>query len=228
MGKISKRGNLGRDPSTDHILPPLTAFFFFFPLCFIFFLSLSHSLSSSSSSSSLFSLLSFLRMLKIQVSTPSPEASLQPSPSLADLSRNASVLSSSSSSSSISDLTQTPVLPRPRPLRTFSSPRTSNVRSRSPQSPTTPRGSRPPAYLARELGLTGSDDEDKVLELKPPPQSRAQSKSRNSSVNGRISADDFEFGRVLGEGSYSTVSAGSSHFRTANADERLPRKNRLC
>ncbi|KAH9938913.1 kinase-like protein [Amylocystis lapponica] len=140
-------------------------------------------------------------MLKIQVSSPSAESSLQTTPTLADLSRNASVISSSSSSSSTSDLTlQTPS--RPRPLRTFSSPRT-NVRSRSPQSPTTPRTSKPPAYLARELGFA-KDEDDRHTELKPPA-SRAQSKSRNSSVNGRISADDFEFGRILGEGSYSTV-----------------------
>ncbi|CCL99842.1 uncharacterized protein FIBRA_01866 [Fibroporia radiculosa] len=142
-------------------------------------------------------------MLKLQVSAPSPEASAATTPTLADLSRNASVISSSSSSSSTSDLTvQTPV--RPRPLRTFSSPRTA-VRSRSPQSPTTPRGSRPPAYLARELGLAESAD-DEPSELRPPT-SRAQSKSRNSSVNGRIgiTADDFEFVRTLGEGSYSTV-----------------------
>ncbi|KAI0958424.1 hypothetical protein AcV7_004251 [Taiwanofungus camphoratus] len=141
-------------------------------------------------------------MLKIQVSSPSPDSSNQTTPTLADLSRNASVISSSSSSSSTSDLTlQTPA--RPRPLRTFSSPRT-NVRSRSPQSPTTPRGSRPPPYLARELGLA-SDEEDGSSELRPPPGSRAQSKSRNSSVNGRGGAEDFEYKRELGEGSYSYV-----------------------
>ena len=136
-------------------------------------------------------------MLKIQVSSPDNP---QHVPSLADLSRNASVISSSSSSSSISDLTvQTPV--RPRPARTFSSPR---IRSKSPQSPSTPRGSKPPAYLARELGIAEDSAEDKPTELKPPA-SRAPSRSRNSSVNGRISASDFEFGRVLGEGSYSEV-----------------------
>ncbi|KAL6308099.1 kinase-like domain-containing protein [Sparassis latifolia] len=137
------------------------------------------------------------RMLKVQLSSPSPDGPLQTTPSLADLSRNASVISSSSSSSSTSDLTlQSPE--RPRPLRTFSSPR-----SRSPQSPSTPRGSRPPAYLARELGLAEHND-DRPAELRPPA-SRAPSKSRSSSVNGRNAADDYEFGRVLGEGSYSTV-----------------------
>ncbi|KZT65974.1 kinase-like protein [Daedalea quercina L-15889] len=145
-------------------------------------------------------------MLKIEVSSPSPESSsLQTTPTLADLSRNASVISSSSSSSSTSDLTlQTPV--RPRPMRTFSSPRTGmRSRTRSPQSPSTPRSSRPPAYLARELGLADERD-DGPSELRPP-SSRNPSQSRNSSVNGRVAttADDFEFGRVLGEGSYSTV-----------------------
>ncbi|KAI0365672.1 kinase-like protein [Pilatotrama ljubarskyi] len=141
-------------------------------------------------------------MLKLQVSSPSPDTTHPATPTLAELSRNASVISSSSSSSSTPDLRiQTPV--RPRPLRNFSAPRT-NLRSRSPQSPTTPRGSRPPAYLTRELGIP---DEDQAAALKPPA-SRAQSKSRNSSVNGRLTADDFEFLDELGEGSYSTVYHG--------------------
>ncbi|KAI0645494.1 kinase-like protein [Trametes meyenii] len=140
-------------------------------------------------------------MLKLQVSAPSPDATHPATPTLAELSRNASVISSSSSSSSTADLTlQTPA--RPRPLRNFSAPRT-NLRSRSPQSPTTPRGSRPPAYLTRELGIP--DDDPAPLK---PPASRAQSKSRNSSVNGRLTADDFEFLDELGEGSYSTVYHG--------------------
>ncbi|KAF7792360.1 hypothetical protein EIP86_003396 [Pleurotus ostreatoroseus] len=79
------------------------------------------------------------------------------------------------------------------------------MRSRSPGSPRTPRGSRAPAYLARELGIS-EDGEDKPSELRPmPAPSRGQSRSRNSSVNGRLSAEDFEFGRILGEGSYSSV-----------------------
>ncbi|KAI0823338.1 kinase-like protein [Trametes gibbosa] len=140
-------------------------------------------------------------MLKLQVSSPSPDTTHPATPTLAELSRNASVISSSSSSSSTADLPlPTPV--RPRPLRNFSAPRT-NLRSRSPQSPTTPRGSRPPAYLTRELGLPDDDQQP----LKPPP-SRAPSKSRNSSVNGRLTADDFEFLDELGEGSYSTVYHG--------------------
>ncbi|KAI0633279.1 kinase-like protein [Trametes polyzona] len=140
-------------------------------------------------------------MLKLQVSSPSPDTTHPATPTLAELSRNASVISSSSSSSSTAEVPlPTPV--RPRPLRNFSAPRT-NLRSRSPQSPTTPRGSRPPAYLTRELGIP--DDDQAVLK---PPASRAQSKSRNSSVNGRLTADDFEFLDELGEGSYSTVYHG--------------------
>ncbi|KAH9940458.1 kinase-like protein [Epithele typhae] len=116
-------------------------------------------------------------MLKLQATPPSPDT---PRPTtLAELSRNASVISSSSSNSSTPDLTvHTPS--RPRPLRNFSAPRT-NLRSRSPQSPTTPRGSRPPAYLTRELTIP--DEDPSPLR---PPASRPQSKSRNSSVNGRM------------------------------------------
>ncbi|KAK7692547.1 hypothetical protein QCA50_004177 [Cerrena zonata] len=166
-------------------------------------------------------------MLKIQVSSPSPDANPLHVPSLADLSRNASVISSSSSSSSVTDLTvQTPV--HTRPNRTFSSPR---IRSKSPQSPSTPRGSKPPAYLARELGIV-EDSEDKPSELKPPA-SRAPSRSRNSSVNGRISVNDFEFGRVLGEGSYSEVrlarnkNTGQEYAIKVLDKAHLKRKNKL-
>ncbi|KAJ4494043.1 kinase-like domain-containing protein [Lentinula edodes] len=111
--------------------------------------------------------------------------------SLAALSRNASVISSSSSSDSVVEgdlrLLATPV--RPRPLRTFSSPR-----SASPSSPIT-RTPRPPSYLTKELGL--SDD---------LPKSRAASKVRSKSrVSNELSIDDFDVGETLGEGSYSTV-----------------------
>lgn len=145
-------------------------------------------------------------MLKIQFTQPSPEQSAQPTPTLADLSRNASVISSGSSSSSASSLVlKTP--PRPRPVRTFSSPR-----SRSPHSPATPRP-RPLPYLAKEL--VPEDPSDSLYDLKPTTssrvQSRAQSKagSRNSSVNGRFTADDFQLGDTLGEGSYSSVMHGT-------------------
>ena len=132
-------------------------------------------------------------MITVEPPTPSPDLPTH-KPSLADLSRNASVLSSSSSSSSTTSL----VLPvRPRPIRTFSSPR-----SRSPGGPSTPKASRPPAYITRELGIA-----EQPLDS-PANRSRAnsKSKSRSSSANGRLSADDFEFGDILGEGSYSTVS----------------------
>ncbi|KAI0062841.1 kinase-like protein [Artomyces pyxidatus] len=133
-------------------------------------------------------------MIKLDTSTPASEAAHKPS--LADLSRNASVISSSSSSSSTSSLVKTP---RPRPIRTFSSPR-----SRSPGGPTTPRASRPPAYITKELGLAEEPPPDDARR-RQSSRAPSKSKSRNSSVNGRLGAEDFEFGEILGEGSYSTV-----------------------
>lgn len=122
-------------------------------------------------------------------------------PTLVDLSRNASVISSSSETDIPSDL---PTSPRPRPARTFSSPR-----SQSPQSRTaTP--SRPPNYLTRELGVSTISQPD-------PPQAQQQTKERSKSrkrsreasrarsANGRLGAQEFSFGDTLGEGSYSTV-----------------------
>ena len=132
-------------------------------------------------------------MITVETSTPSPEPPQDPS--LADLSRNASVISSSSSGSASSLLLKTP---RPRPIRTFSSPR-----SRSPGGPTTPRASRPPAYLTRELGF--AEEPPEFLPHRQSARAQSNSKSRSSSANGRLSAEDFEFGEVLGEGSYSTV-----------------------
>ena len=145
------------------------------------------------------------QMLHIEVSSPSPsgEQELQqanPSrpPTLADLSRNASVISSSSSSSSTGSIVLN--TPRPRPLRTFSSPR-----SASRDAPPTPRNAKPPPYLHKELGLVEDGDD-----LRKRAQSRSKSrartaKSRNSSVGFRLEENDFEFGEILGEGSYSTV-----------------------
>lgn len=125
---------------------------------------------------------------------------------LADLSRNASVISSSSDS----ETSTTTVLrtPRPRPTRTFSSPR-----SRSPHSPTLQTVRPPPAYLTKELGVSdGAENRDLVLESvlpqrqgHPRSKSRKPSRSRNPSANTRLSAQDFVFGETLGEGSYSTV-----------------------
>ena len=110
---------------------------------------------------------------------------VQPTPqaSLADLSRNASVISTSSAES----------LPSPRPLRKFSSPRT-----QSPSAPS-PRAHQPPPHLTRELGLAdpsqGGADPEQAIRIK----------SRNASLNSRLTAKDFKFGATIGEGSYSTV-----------------------
>ncbi|KAH9967666.1 kinase-like domain-containing protein [Lactifluus volemus] len=134
-------------------------------------------------------------MITVDSSTLSPELPTH-KPSLADLSRNASVISSSSSSSSTTDLV--PI--RPRPVRTFSSPR-----SRSPGGPPTPKASRPPAYITRELGIADQSPES----IWGRSRANSKSKSRSSSANGRLSADDFEFGDILGEGSYSTVIHGT-------------------
>ncbi|ELU45131.1 hypothetical protein AG1IA_00842 [Rhizoctonia solani AG-1 IA] len=109
----------------------------------------------------------------------------------AQLSRNASVISTSSSSSA-SSLVNTPQT-RPRPLRQFSyqppsrprSPTDQSSRARSPSrppvSPSTPRGSRapPPVWVPRELGRADSDDDsDSVLPALAPPSSRRGSESR--------------------------------------------------
>ncbi|KAJ7128887.1 kinase-like protein [Mycena crocata] len=120
-------------------------------------------------------------MLKAET-TPA-ERTLGNAQSLADLSRNASVISTSSTDSE-QELTP----PRPRPIRTFSAPR-----SRSPQSPTTRGASRPPpSYLSRELGYTEPS--------LPPPTA-----SNGNPPLGKPSLQDFQFGATLGEGSYSTV-----------------------
>jgi 3-phosphoinositide dependent protein kinase-1 len=122
-------------------------------------------------------------------------------PTLVDLSRNASVISSSSETDIPSDL---PAPSRPRPARTFSSPR-----SQSPQSRTaTP--SRPPNYLTRELGVSSHSQPDPAQaqqQTKERSKSRKRSReaSRARSANGRLGAQEFSFGDTLGEGSYSTV-----------------------
>ncbi|KAK0437517.1 kinase-like protein [Armillaria borealis] len=107
--------------------------------------------------------------------------------SLADLSRRASVISTSSSDTGhVSTVLTTP---RPRPIRTFSAPR-----SASPLPPT-PRTSRPPSYLTRELAVSAETPEPR----KARSTSRAPSKSRGPTI------EDFNVGETLGEGSYSTV-----------------------
>ena len=133
----------------------------------------------------------------IRVETAQASTGALYTPSLADLSRNASVISSSSSSSSTSSLVLNAPPVRPRPQRTFSSPRT-----RSPATPSR-NNSRPPAYLTGDMGY--NDGSPSLSAEARRNAARARSQSRNRSINGRLTAEDFEFGEELGEGSYSTV-----------------------
>jgi 3-phosphoinositide dependent protein kinase-1 len=105
------------------------------------------------------------------------QSSIQPS--LADLSRNASVISTSSSDSSLLKS------PLPRPLRTFSAPR-----SRSPQPP--------PNCIAQELSYN--------------PQVPSPQKHRSKSRAREATPDDFKFGPTLGSGSYSEATHPFPHF----------------
>ncbi|KAG0704689.1 kinase-like protein [Suillus ampliporus] len=126
-------------------------------------------------------------------------------PTLADLSRNASVISSSSETDVDSTIpSEVLKTPRQRPARTFSSPR-----SQSPQSPTAPPA-RPPNYLARELGVSSHalpEPAQAQQQTKERSKSRKRSReaSRARSANSRLGAQEFSFGDTLGEGSYSTV-----------------------
>ncbi|CAE7085692.1 unnamed protein product [Rhizoctonia solani] len=165
----------------------------------------------------------------ITVSTTSPANTPTASSTnqLAQLSRNASVISTSSSSSA-SSLVNTPQT-RPRPLRQFSyqppsrprSPTDQTARTRSPSrppvSPSTPRGSRapPPVWLPRELGRADSDDSDSELPALAPPSSRRGSESRMRAQSRK--------------GSVSTVRRGEqpetpilSHGRGASLSEFAP------
>ncbi|TFK44560.1 kinase-like domain-containing protein [Crucibulum laeve] len=136
-------------------------------------------------------------MITIESATPSPDSTFPPT--LAALSRNASAISTSSSDSTPS----APFLtPRPRPIRTFSGPR-----SRSPHS-LSPRGARPPHYLARELGYFETEDQARDAEVRA--KARSQSRSRNAAVT----VEDFRFGKTLGVGSYSTVKL-ATHLASA-------------
>jgi hypothetical protein len=118
--------------------------------------------------------------------------------SLADLSRNASVVSTDDS-----DDAPPLVPPRSRPARNFSAPR-----SLSPHPPVSPRPCRIPIYLSADPGSSAD----------APKHPRTRSKSR-----GRIamtSTDDFKFGATLGEGSYSTASSSNAGKYTSHM---LPR-----
>ncbi|KAG2048249.1 kinase-like protein [Suillus hirtellus] len=120
-------------------------------------------------------------------------------PTLVDLSRNASVISSSSETDIPSESQKSS---RPRPARTFSSPR-----SQSPQ-PRTATPSKPPTYLTRELGISSRQEPPQPQQqTKERSKSRKRSReaSRARSANGRLGAQEFTFGDTLGEGSYSTV-----------------------
>ncbi|KAJ7439317.1 kinase-like domain-containing protein, partial [Mycena latifolia] len=120
-----------------------------------------------------------------------PEHTTPPKQTLGDLSRNASVMSSSNT-----DSEEELAPPRPRPMRTFSAPR-------SPQSPTT-RGASglPPSDLSHKLVYT---------EPSPPPPPASNGKPNSKSL-GKPSLQDFQFGVILGEGSYSTVKLGTSRI----------------
>jgi 3-phosphoinositide dependent protein kinase-1 len=135
-------------------------------------------------------------MLSFHPSSPPPDSHF--SPTLADLSRNASVISTSSSDS-VPSLS----LQRPRPIRTFTSPR-----SKSPHSP--PHRA-VPAYLTKELGLAPKLNTSQS-EQNVGAASHARPKSRNRSANAHVGSKDFEFGETLGEGSYSTVSGALCVF----------------
>jgi len=146
-------------------------------------------------------------MIRVEVSQASPQPSI--TPSLADLSRNASVISSSSSDSMSSLILNNS---RPRPARTFSSPRATSPQVASRNT------SRPPSYLTGGLGrrddhLNGTSAADTTRGA-----AGARSQSRNRSINGRFSAQDFEFGEELGEGSYSTVRPCVSQSRVMYVD----------
>ncbi|KAG1838183.1 kinase-like domain-containing protein [Suillus subalutaceus] len=102
-------------------------------------------------------------------------------PTLVDLSRNASVISSSSETDLPSDL---PTSPRPRPARTFSS----HVRKAHISSHTQPD----PAHAQQQT------------KERSKSRKRSREASRARSANGRLGAQEFSFGETLGEGSYST------------------------
>jgi 3-phosphoinositide dependent protein kinase-1 len=121
-------------------------------------------------------------------------------PTLADLSRNASVISSSSSSDSTPSLLLKPPS-RPRPIRTFTPPRSYSPATAKRTSPASPRIATQD-YLTRGLGI--SDETEESLEMRrASARARSQSRPRNSTVP--VTTADFQFGNIIGEGSYSTV-----------------------
>lgn len=163
-----------------------------------------------------------LKHSSVQYPSPKPLtcsmiAAGPPSPSLAEISRNTSVISSSSSSSSSSstsslvsnsDKTQKFLLPVPaRPSRTFAAPSRAFDFAQSQS-----QAHLLPGYIKRELGIStivssapsSSPLRDPDINGAPTylPNSGLQKKATGPRLN---SPQDFEFGDILGHGSYSTV-----------------------
>ncbi|KAJ7180864.1 kinase-like domain-containing protein [Mycena filopes] len=111
---------------------------------------------------------------------------LQPEPTLGALSRNASVISTDS------EPEPEGLAPPPRRLRTFSGPRS------PPRAPGT--SNLHPSHLPRELG---HGDED-------PPTPAVSPSPVVTGSSARVSLKDFQFGKTLGEGAYSTVKLATS------------------
>ncbi|KAJ7019804.1 kinase-like domain-containing protein [Mycena alexandri] len=106
-------------------------------------------------------------------------------PTLDVLSRNASVINADS------EPEPEGLAPPPRRIRTFSGPRS------PPRSPASVAARPHPAHLSRELGY----------EEPPASPSLLNASSRPS---GKPSLRDFQFGKTLGEGAYSTVKLATS------------------
>ncbi|KAG5641225.1 hypothetical protein DXG03_005691 [Asterophora parasitica] len=136
-----------------------------------------------------------------------------PSPSLAELSRNTSVISSSSSSSSstsslLADLDKSL---QQKNTTTTTSSRVQHVQRRPDRTFAPPRSASPastqnlPGYMQRELGLAAGASppssplrRDAITAPTPAPVTHVGKPRFNS-------PQDFEFGDILGHGSYSTV-----------------------
>ncbi|KAH8828527.1 kinase-like protein [Flagelloscypha sp. PMI_526] len=105
------------------------------------------------------------------------------SPTLADLSRAASTVSTSSS-----DEASVFIQPPRRPLRSFNAPSPSPARSPARVAP----------HITRDLAVADPEPDN------TPTSSPVKTNNRSRSRNLAPTADDFEFGDTLGEGSFST------------------------
>ncbi|RDB28735.1 Serine/threonine-protein kinase ksg1 [Hypsizygus marmoreus] len=117
-------------------------------------------------------------------------------PTLAEISRNTSAISSSSSeaSSTLSLSLTDPATPqKSRPNRAFAGPRRSTGGSSASQA------RQLPSYIQKELGI-----EHEPARQTTTASSNGQSTSSKSS-RAHNSPHDFDFGEILGHGSYSTV-----------------------